>query len=111
VWKGGVRPAVPWIVAGLALYVVMLGITGGINIPLNDKLATFGKPGGLTDVAAARDDFEGPWVVWNIIRTVANVAAFGCLGYALVVLGRGTARLDDPATSLERSTTAWAPPA
>ena len=31
-----------------------------------------------------RDDFATPWVAWNIVRTLALTAAFGCLAWALV---------------------------
>ena len=37
---------------------------------------------------AVRDDFVTPWVAWNIVRTVATTAAFGCLAWALVLRGR-----------------------
>ncbi len=29
-----------------------------------------------------------PWVAWNIVRTLALTAAFGCLAWALVLRGR-----------------------
>ncbi|MER6824390.1 DUF1772 domain-containing protein, partial [Streptosporangium sp. NPDC000563] len=32
--------------------------------------------------------FEAAWVRWNLVRTLACVAAFGCLTWALVVYGR-----------------------
>ena len=37
--RDGGRPALPWIVAGLVLYVVVLVITFAVNVPLNDELA------------------------------------------------------------------------
>jgi uncharacterized membrane protein len=40
------------------------------------------------DLAAVREDYEDPWVVWNAVRTVASTAALGCLVYALVLYGR-----------------------
>ena len=118
-WRGDGRPAVPWIIAGLGLYLVMFIITRVINVPLNDKLLAAGKSStGLSDLVAARNDFEGPWVAWNIIRTVANTAALGVLVYALVVFGRSTAdAADQPevaarhAVSINQTDAAWAPPA
>jgi uncharacterized membrane protein len=74
------RPALPWIVAGLALYVAVLIVTFSINVPLNDALAA----AGTGDVAGARAAFEGTWVRWNVVRAVASTAAFGCLTWALV---------------------------
>ncbi|NMN94548.1 DUF1772 domain-containing protein [Antrihabitans stalactiti] len=85
VWRDGNRTALPWVIAGLVLYVVMFLVTSGANIPLNDQLATVANG----DFTSARAHFEGAWVVWNVARTLANVAAFGCLAYALVLHGRG----------------------
>jgi hypothetical protein len=35
-----------------------------------------------------RDDFAEPWVAWDIVRTLATTAGFGCLAWALVLAGR-----------------------
>ena len=86
VWRDGNRTALGWVIAGLALYVVMFLVTSGANIPLNNQLAAVADG----DFASARSHFEGAWVAWNLARTLANVAAFGCLAYALVLHGRGT---------------------
>jgi uncharacterized membrane protein len=83
----GRRAALPWIVAGLVLYVLVLGVTMGISVPLNDKLAAAGS----ADPAAARDAFETAWVRWNVVRTVLNTAAFAALSWALVLSGRAGA--------------------
>ena len=77
-----------WIVAGLAFYMVMLVVTVTFHFPLNDELKTAGDPDRIDDLAAVRDDFLTPWVAWNIVRTVASTAAFGCLAWALVLRGR-----------------------
>jgi uncharacterized membrane protein len=90
-WRDTDRGALPWIIGGLVLYAAMFVITRAINIPLNDQLETAGDPSRITDLGTVRDNFEGKWVVWNIVRTVANVAAFACLSYALLVHGRSTA--------------------
>lgn len=116
--RGDGRPALPWIAAGLGLYLVMFIITNAINVPLNDKLIAAGKSSTqVSDFVAARNNFEGKWVAWNIIRTVANTAALGCLVYALVVFGRSTAKPDDQPTMAARQAAAvtqtdstWAPP-
>lgn len=76
------RRALTWIVAGGILHLVMLVVTFGFNIPLNDQLATAG-----TDYAAARAQFEGSWLGWNLVRALANVGAFGVLAWALVLHG------------------------
>jgi uncharacterized membrane protein len=77
-----------WIVAGLALYAVMAVVTFAVNIPLNEDLKNAGDPAGIENLAAVRDDFVTPWVVWHIVRTVALTAAFGSLVWALVLCGR-----------------------
>jgi uncharacterized membrane protein len=80
---GGV---LPWIIAGAVLYVVVLGVTGGINVPLNNQLLAAGD----TDFAAARAVFESTWNRWNLVRALASTAAFGCLTWALVLHGRAS---------------------
>jgi uncharacterized membrane protein len=89
-WRGDGRDALPWIIAGLVLYVVMFLVTVAFNVPLNDKLEAAGDVGHITDLGAVRHQFEGTWVAWNIVRALANVAAFACLAYALFVYGRAT---------------------
>lgn len=89
-WRGAGRPALPWIICGLALYLVMFIVTIAVNVPLNDALAAAGEPGQIADLAAVRERFESTWVAWNIVRALANTAAFGCLSWALIVVGRST---------------------
>jgi uncharacterized membrane protein len=76
--------ALPWVVAGLVLYVAVLVVTMALNVPLNDRLEAAGRG----DPAAARAAFEDAWVRWNVVRSVLCVAAFGCLSWALVLHGR-----------------------
>jgi uncharacterized membrane protein len=86
------RSVLPWIVAALVLYVVVFVVTVGVNVPLNDELKAAGDPDRIADLAAVRERFdEAKWVRWNIARTVATTAAFGCLAWALVLHGRSTA--------------------
>jgi uncharacterized membrane protein len=73
-----------WIVAGAVLYVLVLVVTMAVSVPLNDRLAA----AGTADPHAAREAFETAWVRWNVVRTVLNTAAFGCLSWALVLYGR-----------------------
>ncbi|WP_091060238.1 DUF1772 domain-containing protein [Micromonospora humi] len=83
-WRGAGRPALPWIVVGLALYLVMFAVTAAVNVPLNDALAA----AGAADLHAARQRFEATWVTWNVVRAVASTAGFGALCAALVLTGR-----------------------
>ncbi|QKW19414.1 DUF1772 domain-containing protein [Kitasatospora sp. NA04385] len=81
-WRGGDRTVLLWIAAAV-LYLVMLVVTGTVNVPLNDELAAAGAPDTLTDPAAVRAAFESTWVRWNLVRAVTSTAAFGCLVGAL----------------------------
>lgn len=85
------RPVLPWIVAALVLYGVVLVITFAVNVPLNDELAAAGKPGDIADPAAVRERFEATWVRWNLVRAVVSTAAFGCPAWALALYGQGAA--------------------
>jgi uncharacterized membrane protein len=77
-----------WIVAGLGLYAAMVIITFAVHLPLNDDLQQAGDPAAIENLAEVRDDFVTPWVAWDIVRTVASIAAFGALTWALVLRGR-----------------------
>jgi len=85
--RGG-RSALPWIVAALVLYIVVLGVTFAVNVPLNNQLDAAGDADRVPELAAVRRRFEASWVRWNIVRTAASTASFGCLLWALVLHGR-----------------------
>ncbi|MGI5347584.1 DUF1772 domain-containing protein [Streptomyces sp. CA-250714] len=89
-WGGGSKGAVPWIVAAAVLYVAVLVITMAFNVPLNDALDAGGLPDSAERLAELRERFEGAWNRWNLLRTVCNTAAFGCLAWALVRYGNGS---------------------
>lgn len=84
---GGTRGTVPWIGAAAVLYVVVLVVTFKGNVPLNDALEAAGTPVDAEALAAVRERFEDTWVRWNLVRTVANTAAFGSLAWALARYG------------------------
>lgn len=86
--RSGSPKTAGWIVAGLALYTVMVVVTVAVHFPLNDDLKQAGDPAQIEDLAAVRDDFVTPWVAWDIVRTLATTAAFGCLVWALILRGR-----------------------
>ncbi len=60
-----------WAIAGLALALGTVAITGALNVPLNDALAAGGT----------RADFEDAWVRWNILRTATSTGALACLAW------------------------------
>jgi uncharacterized membrane protein len=87
-----------WIIAGLALYAVMVIITFAVHIPLNDDLEQAGDPARIDNIAEVRDDFVTPWVAWDIVRTLVTTAAFGFLTWALVLRAR-LGRAEQPQSS------------
>ncbi|HEV7978196.1 DUF1772 domain-containing protein [Amycolatopsis sp.] len=87
---GGGGGVLPWIIAAAILYAVVLGVTGGINVPLNNQLLAAGEPSASTDFAAVRAAFETTWNRWNLVRALSSTAAFGCLTWALVLHGRAS---------------------
>jgi uncharacterized membrane protein len=84
-------PAVArWVLGGVVLGGVCLLVTAAFNIPLNEELERAGDPSTIANIAKVRDDFETPWVIWNIVRTVAVAGAFGCLARALHLRARSS---------------------
>jgi uncharacterized membrane protein len=101
--------AVRWTVTALALYAVIVAVTLAVHIPLNDDIDQAGDPDRITTLAVAdvRDDVEGTWVVWNIVRTLLSVASVATLGRALLLHGRSAPVRD---TGASASSPAWLPP-
>jgi uncharacterized membrane protein len=79
----GRRAPLPWLLAALLLYGLVLVVTAVVNVPLNDRLEAGAARS--VDPAQLRAMFEGTWVRWNVARAVLNTAALGCLGWALLV--------------------------
>lgn len=86
--RRGQRRAARWIAAALALYVVGLLVTFAVHMPINYALVDAGDPSQIADLAAARVDFDLPWRLANVARTVTCVLALVCLGRALSQQGR-----------------------
>jgi uncharacterized membrane protein len=89
--RHGPAVAVRWTVAALVLYALVLAVTFGINVPLNDEIDRAGDPDRIADLAHVRSRFEGPWVAANIVRTLLSTAAVGVLARAVFLHGRATA--------------------
>ncbi|MFE2144359.1 DUF1772 domain-containing protein [Streptomyces sp. NPDC059456] len=85
--SGGGAVAAP-LVAALVAYALQLGVTGGVNIPLNNALEQAGPVERIADPAAVRRAFEARWVPANRLRTLLCTIALGCLAWALVLNGR-----------------------
>jgi uncharacterized membrane protein len=91
------RAPLPWVAVAFGLYLATVVITMAVHEPLNAVIRSAGDPDLITDLAAMLDAFQQTrWVAWNIVRTIATTAAFGCLAWALVLHGRATADLEAP---------------
>ena len=72
--KGSMRP---WLLAALGANVATFFVTMAANVPLNDTLAAVDLA--TDNLRQAREDFETPWVAWNIVRTATSTAATALL--------------------------------
>jgi uncharacterized membrane protein len=81
-------PAMRWVIAALALYLIAVVITIAVNVPLNDAIKAAGDPARI-DAAEVRAKFdETRWAAWNLIRVATTTAASGLLTWAIVLYGR-----------------------
>ncbi|WP_327135990.1 DUF1772 domain-containing protein (plasmid) [Streptomyces sp. NBC_01343] len=84
----GAGSATPPLIAALVAYALQFGVTGRINIPLNNALDAAGPVERIADPAAVRQAFEARWVPANRCRTLLCTIALGCLAWALALSGR-----------------------
>jgi uncharacterized membrane protein len=82
------RDVLPPLIAALVCYIVSMGLTNKVNIPLNNALEKAGPVARIGDAAAVRRAFEGPWTRANVWRTLLCTAAVGFLGWALYLHGQ-----------------------
>jgi uncharacterized membrane protein len=87
--SGPGRAVLPWVLVGLVLHLAVLGVTVGVHLPLNDRLAAAGDPATAADAAALRAGFEATWVRWNAVRAVLSTLGFTGLAVALLRTGGG----------------------
>ncbi|MFB9307686.1 putative membrane protein [Agromyces hippuratus] len=74
-----------WSLGGAALYLVgVVGVTGGANVPRNNRLAAAAETD-ASALAAAWTAFRPGWLAWNHVRTIASTAA--CLAFVLALVG------------------------
>ena len=85
--KGPMRP---WLLAAVGANVATFLVTMAANVPLNETLAAVDLA--TDDLRRAREDFETPWVAWNIVRTVTSTAATALIARALLPGSRRPAR-------------------
>jgi uncharacterized membrane protein len=106
--RRGPEVAVRWTVAALVLYGIVFAVTLGVNVPLNDEIDRAGDPDRIADLGHVRNQFEGPWVAANIVRTLLCTAAVAALARALLLHGRSTT---DRTAAASAGGSPWAPPA
>ena len=82
--QGGHRGPLPWLIAAAALYAVTFVVTMALNVPMNDQLNAAGPVAAIADPAAVRRVFEGPWVGWNLVRTVSSAGSLLAMAVALL---------------------------
>ncbi|MGW6703887.1 anthrone oxygenase family protein [Streptomyces sp. NPDC054956] len=80
----GERAALPALAGALFAYVLALGVTGRVNIPLNNALEAAGPAERIADPATVRRAFETKWVPANRWRTALCTIALGCQSWALL---------------------------
>jgi uncharacterized membrane protein len=67
-----------WIMAGAVLYLVgSIGLTMGVNVPMNNRLDAADPAG--PDGARLWADYLSRWTAWNHVRAVACAAAAAAL--------------------------------
>ncbi|NEB04812.1 anthrone oxygenase family protein [Streptomyces sp. SID13726] len=72
-WQARGRDHRRWVWAALATSLLALLVTVVLNIPLNDGIMENG------DYGALREEFEDPWVAWNVVRAVLLTVTTGLL--------------------------------
>lgn len=81
---GGHRAVLPWILAALTCHIATVVVTGGISVPLNNRLDA-APTATESERAAARTQFEPRWNRWNLIRTLTSTAGFAALVAAVAL--------------------------
>ena len=77
-WQARSGPGRRWVWAAFTASALAFLVTVAFNIPLNDDLTGDGSYGAL------REEFEDPWVAWNVVRAGLLTVASGCLTRALM---------------------------
>ncbi|WP_448808390.1 anthrone oxygenase family protein [Agromyces bauzanensis] len=82
---GSIGAGTWWAVGAAGLYLVgAIGVTGGANVPRNNRLAA--PPADTPALSAAWAAFRPGWQAWNHVRALTSAAA--CVGFVLALLWR-----------------------
>lgn len=73
-----------WVLVALAAHVLMVVVTGTVNVPRNDALKAADAAGEDPRTARAAFD-EARWVRWNLLRVLLSSGATAALAWALVL--------------------------
>lgn len=75
-WAGARRRALGWAAVGLAYGAAVVGITAGINVPINEALAGWNPQQPPSDWQAARDHWNqaNTWRAWAALAVFAAAA-------------------------------------
>ncbi len=84
----GTRKVAIWLAFAFLFYAIAFLITVSVSVPLNNELRDAGDVAAIADPAAVRSHYEGTWVRWNHVRTVASTASLLAIGGAIFELGR-----------------------
>ena len=80
---GALGDATWWAVAAAVVYLVgAIGVTGGANVPRNNRLAA--APEAPEALASAWNTFRPGWQAWNHVRTITCAAA--CIAFAIALV-------------------------
>ncbi|MGI5243663.1 DUF1772 domain-containing protein [Dactylosporangium sp. CA-139066] len=82
------RGAALWTAVATVAYFIVLILTMGVEVPLNNQLANAGPVDKIADLHKVRADFEGVWVTVNHFRTLLCTIAVAALGRALSLHAR-----------------------
>ena len=75
-------PGSAWLTLGGVLYLVgVIGVTGALNVPWNDRLAAVAPHGAESAALWAR--YVVRWTIWNHARCAAGLAALAAFAAAL----------------------------
>ena len=74
-------PALLFFAAALVYLIGCVGITGGINVPMNNALENSAS----TDWAQRWADFSPRWRRWNTVRTVSSMIALVLCGIGMCI--------------------------
>lgn len=85
---GALRSARLFGAAAVVYFVGGLALTGLVNVPLNEDLATVIIPESIDAADAIWRDYSDTWQRWNLARTVSSGVSLALASMGLVSLGR-----------------------